>query len=131
MKIHRRLMMSSLLGAGVGLRGQQRMPAARLQERYARLDSILKQPVLKKQLFSSAEIIDSIELLRFNNSFLCRVRSRSGAEGMSVAHAEMRNLYPIFLRRIQPFLIGKDARELDLILEPVLSKLAPWCCLTS
>lgn len=120
MTIHRRLMMSSLLGAGLGLRGQQPRPTARLQERYARLDSILKQPVLKKHLFSSAEIIDSVELLRFNNSFLCRVRSRSGAEGMSVAHAEMRNLYPIFLRRIQPFLIGKDARELDLILERIL-----------
>jgi len=31
----------------------------------------------------------------------------------------MRTLFPIFLENVQPFFIGKDARELDLILEKV------------
>jgi len=87
--------------------------------RYKKLDEILQQPVLKKQFFSAPVIIETLELVRFNNSFLCRVRSSDGAEGMSVAHSGMSTLFPIFLKNLQPFFIGKDARELDLILEKV------------
>jgi L-alanine-DL-glutamate epimerase-like enolase superfamily enzyme len=47
------------------------------------------------------------------------VRSRDGAEGISVAHSGMNTLFPIFLRNLQPFFQGKDARELDLILDKV------------
>jgi L-alanine-DL-glutamate epimerase-like enolase superfamily enzyme len=47
------------------------------------------------------------------------VRSSDGAEGISVAHSGMNYLYPIFIDRLQPFFIGKDAGELDLLLEKV------------
>jgi L-alanine-DL-glutamate epimerase-like enolase superfamily enzyme len=87
--------------------------------RRARLDAALAQPVLKRELFRSPVIIESVELLRLENGFLCRVRSKEGAEGISVAHSGMSRLYPIFLRNLQPFFIGKDARELDLIMEKV------------
>ena len=80
---------------------------------------ILRQPVLKKHLFPDPVIIKSVELLRWKNSYLCRVRSADGAGGISVAHSGMNRLYPIFLRNLQPFFLGKDARELDLILEKV------------
>ena len=90
-----------------------------VEARQARLAEVLRQPVLKKALFTSPVIIQSIELLRWENSYLCRVRSVDGAEGISVAHSGMSRLYPIFLRNLQPFFIGKDARELDLILEKV------------
>ena len=93
--------------------------SAALNSRYARLDDILKQPVLKKQLFPAPVIIETLELLRLNNSFLCRVRSRDGAEGISVGHSGLQTLFPIFLNNLQPFFLGKDARELDLILEKV------------
>lgn len=53
-----------------------------LESRYARLDEILKQQVLKKDLFTSPVIIENLELLRYGNSFLCRVRSADGAEGI-------------------------------------------------
>ncbi len=98
---------------------QPRASAPAHNPRYARLDEILKQPVLKKNLFSSPVIIESLELLKFNDSFLARVRSRDGAEGIAVAHSGMSTLFPIFLRNLQPFFPGKDARELDLILEKV------------
>lgn len=87
--------------------------------RYSMLDEILKQPVLKKDLFSTPVIIETLELLRYQNSFLCRVRSTDGAEGISVGHSDIRILWPLFLSKLQPFFIGKDARELDLILERV------------
>lgn len=90
-----------------------------VEARQARLLEILGQPVLKQELFTSPVIIQSVELLRWENSYLCRVRSTDGAEGISVAHSDMRRLYPIFLRNLQPFFLGKDARELDLILEKI------------
>lgn len=87
--------------------------------RYSRLDEILKQPVLKRESFSTPVIIESLELLRYNDSFLCRVRSRDGAEGLSVGHSGLNALYPIFHHNLRPFFIGKDARDLDLLLEKV------------
>jgi L-alanine-DL-glutamate epimerase-like enolase superfamily enzyme len=90
-----------------------------LRAAYARLDEVLKQPVLKKELFSQPVIIKDLELLRYENGFLCRVRSSEGVEGISVAHWGMSDLYPIFLNKLQPFFIGQDARELDLLLERV------------
>ena len=96
-------------------------PAARraIEERYAKLNAILAQPVLKKQLFPTPIPIETVELLQFEGGYLCRVRSRDGAEGISVAHSSMNRLYPIFLRDVRPFFLGKDARELDLILDKV------------
>jgi L-alanine-DL-glutamate epimerase-like enolase superfamily enzyme len=87
---------------------------------YARLDEILKQPVLKKELFDRPVIIKTLELLRYRGNFLCRVRSTDGAEGISVGHSTMSTLYPIFVNALQPFFIGKDARDLDLLVEKVL-----------
>jgi L-alanine-DL-glutamate epimerase-like enolase superfamily enzyme len=89
------------------------------EARQAALVEILRQPVLKKELFTTPVIIESVELLRWQNSFLCRVRSTDGAEGISVAHSAMRQLYPIFLQTLQAFFLGKDARELDLILDRI------------
>ena len=87
---------------------------------YSLLDQILKQPVFKKELFSSPVIIETLELLRYKNSFLCRVRSKDGAEGISVGHSgQLRSQYPIFTNLLQPFFINKDARDLDLLLEKV------------
>jgi L-alanine-DL-glutamate epimerase-like enolase superfamily enzyme len=91
-----------------------------VKENYARLDEILKQPLFKKELFSSPVIIETLELLRYRNSFLCKVRSKDGAEGISVGHSgQLRSLYPIFTNRLQPFFIRKDARDLDLLMEKV------------
>jgi L-alanine-DL-glutamate epimerase-like enolase superfamily enzyme len=87
--------------------------------RYAKIDEIIKKPILKKELFATPVIIETLELLRFENSFLCRIRSKDGAEGISVGHSELSTLFPIFLKRLQPYFIGQDARELDLILEKI------------
>ncbi len=95
-------------------------PGARSQNpNYAKLDEILKQPVLKRKLFTTPVIIETLELLRSKDNFLCRVRSRDGAEGISVGHSGLNALYPIFHHNLQPFFLGKDARDLDLLLEKV------------
>lgn len=116
MRASRRTFISAAAAGGLTL-SSAATPSS--NARYRKLDEILKQPVLKKQVFAAPIIIESLELLRFGNSFLCRVRSREGAEGIAVAHSGMNTLFPIFLNNLQPFFIGKDARELDLILDKV------------
>ncbi|MHC4536681.1 MAG: enolase-like domain-containing protein, partial [Planctomycetota bacterium] len=120
MRTNRRKFIGSALAGGVAAT----LPSScggseRKRADYVRLDEILKKPVLKKGLFGSPVIIKSLELLRYKRSFLCRVRSADGAEGISVGHSGMSYLYPIFVDRLQAFFIGKDARQLDLLLEKV------------
>jgi len=88
-------------------------------ERYKLLGELLQQPVFKKELFPAPVIISSVELMSFENRYICRVRSEEGAEGISVAHNDMRFLVPIFVHKVQPFFMGQDARELDVIVEKV------------
>ena len=83
-------------------------------EKYAILDEMLKLPVLRRDLFTSPVIIDSIELLQDRNNFICRVRSKDGAEGISVGHPNFaRHSYPMFISLLRPLFLGKDARDLD------------------
>jgi L-alanine-DL-glutamate epimerase-like enolase superfamily enzyme len=127
--MNRRKFLSTAAAAGLASplvsmssRGADSAGRVRLQDaeaRQATLLEVLRQPVLKKELFTSPVIIQSVELLRWENSYLCRVRSADGAEGISVAHSGMSLLHPIFLNNLRPFFLGKDARELDLILEKV------------
>jgi L-alanine-DL-glutamate epimerase-like enolase superfamily enzyme len=85
-----------------------------LKERYAKLDEILKQPVFRRELFKDPVIIESVELLKNKKEWLCRVRSKDGHEGISVSNAEqMSVLFPIFVKRIAPFFVGKDARDIE------------------
>jgi L-alanine-DL-glutamate epimerase-like enolase superfamily enzyme len=86
---------------------------------YSGLNEIEKLPVLKKEMFTTPVIIETLDLLRFNNSFLCRVRSKDGAEGISLAHSGMSTFYPIFINSLQRFFIGKDARDLDSLMDQV------------
>ena len=91
-----------------------------LKDNYEKLDQVLKLPVFRKEWFSSPVIIETIELLRYENNFLCRVRSKDGAVGISVGHGfQLKSLYPIFTNLIQPFFIEKDARDLDLLMERI------------
>ena len=128
---NRRQFISSALAGGMAMAnlplvsscasgGKPSFSADELQARFSKLDQALKQPIFKKELFSAPVIIETLELLQFNNSYLCRVRSKDGAEGISVAHPDMPVFVPVFLRRLRAFFIGQDARELDLLLETVI-----------
>ena len=89
-------------------------------DRYKKLDDALKKPVLKKELFPDPVIIESCELLEYNGNYLCRVRSKDGAEGFCVGHnIRMPHLFPIQLMLVNPFFEGKDARDLDSLIDGV------------
>lgn len=122
MKVNRR----TALAAGMAGGAAAALPHAAIGQsdaqhrQYQKLDAVLNQPIFKKELFADPVIIESVELLRYGKSYLCRVRSRDGAEGISVAHDTISVLYPIFVKRLQPVFIGQDARRLDELLEKAL-----------
>lgn len=88
---------------------------------YSALDYALKQPVLKKEYFPEPVIIETCELLEDNGNYMIHVRSKDGAEGLCVGHnLRMPHLYPIQLQLVNPFFIGKDARDLDLLMDEIL-----------
>jgi L-alanine-DL-glutamate epimerase-like enolase superfamily enzyme len=121
MRHSRRQFIGTAFAAGIGTALPACLSVSEdLKAKYTALDEILKKPVLKKELFLDPVIIDTLELLRLNNTFLCRVRSKDGAEGISVANNDqMKSLWPVFMNRLQPFFIGKDARNLEMLLEEV------------
>ena len=75
-----------------------------------------------RRSFGSARLekpvkIASMELLRNRRNFLVRVRTTDGAEGIGVPNAmHLVHTYPIFLNRVAPFFVGKDARQLEPLL---------------
>ncbi len=98
----------------------QKLDSATKKEDYAKLDAVLKQPVLKRESVQDSR--------RHRNS-----RTASSREQLSCAEcvqptvrkasrldtAGLGSLYPIFGNALQPFFIGKDARDLDLLLDKV------------
>ena len=104
--------MTSAASAGSILPGEN--------DRYAVLDKIISGKVLQTHLWTSPVIIETLELLRYKGNFLCRVRSKEGAVGISVSNNDqMKSLYPVFLNRLQPFFIGKDARNIESLMDEV------------
>ncbi|MDC0584707.1 hypothetical protein OAO55_03145 [Bacteroidales bacterium] len=83
---------------------------------YAAIDEALQKPVLKKALFADPVLIETVELLRDRNNFICRVRSKDGAEGISIGHPFYSKIgYPMF-KGVSRHFIGKDARDLDVLI---------------
>ena len=138
MATNRRAFLTSAALSGVAATlpfSSKAFPASDPTPDYDLLDKTIRQPVFKKELFKTPVIIDTVELLRFKDTFLCRVRSKDGAEGISVgASQQLKSLYPIFVNRVSPFFIGKDARDLEALLEELyvyasnykLQSLALW-----
>ena len=81
------------------------------------LDRAAALPVLKRELFTSPVVIDSIRLLRRDKDYLVHIRSKDGAEGISLVNPPRGEyLGPLFHRSLQKKFIGKDARNLEDIL---------------
>ena len=90
MKMNRRdLLMSAVFtgSASALISGRSAQGAGPANTDYSTLDRVLQLPVLKRELFRSPVMIESVELLRNRDNFLCRVSSRDGAEGLSIGHA--------------------------------------------
>ncbi|MGH9836656.1 MAG: mandelate racemase/muconate lactonizing enzyme family protein [Blastocatellia bacterium] len=93
------------------------------KELAAKLDKVWAAPVLRTEFFKQPVKIASIELLRNGQFYLVRARSTDGAEGLASAHdSVMATTYPIFLKRVAPYFIGRDARHLEELIHGVYLK---------
>jgi L-alanine-DL-glutamate epimerase-like enolase superfamily enzyme len=137
MKINRRSFIKSGIGAGVLTTAQGCMSGAGSDKTsIAQLDKAAAAPVLKTESVTSPVKIASIELLRDDKNFFVRTTSTDGAVGVSVTNSRAAYLYPILQQLVIPYFIGKDARELDSLVDGVyvyrsnykLSSPALWCC---
>ena len=83
----------------------------------ADLDRAAAAPVLRTAGLTSPVIIDSLELLKRDDEYLVRVRSKDGAEGVSLSNPPRAEYLDKILKQLVfPFFIGKDARALDSLL---------------
>src|SRR3954447_19660845 len=134
MKFTRRKFLGTAAGVGAVSLARPSLGAARtvsLEE----LTEAGNRAVLQFKGIKEPVIIESIELLRKGKDHFVRVRSKGGAEGISVDDGRMDVLHPILNRLVIPYLIGKDARDLEEHLFQVyryqsnykLQGLAFWC----
>ena len=112
--------------AAPSARGQRGVPAS------AGMAEIRKPVFNLHGLFASPVKIDSIELLRSGSRYFVRTRSADGIEGV-IQTKDMEDFVPILLRRVIPRFLGKDARDLERLVDDVyvanykLSGQALWC----
>jgi L-alanine-DL-glutamate epimerase-like enolase superfamily enzyme len=119
-----------------------RRAAARDERRptLEQLDRAAARRVLHLDKLKSPVKVASLELLRNGRTFLVRARSADGAEGLIVPNSDrLRDVYPVFLNRVAPFFVGKDARELEALLDELyrhdsnykFQGLALWVCVAA
>jgi len=118
MKLTRRSLFRTALGASALASSSRRAKADEgARDIYERLDKAATAPVLTVTSIERPVRVASMELLRNGRNFVVRVRSTDGREGISVPNAmHMVHLYPIFVNRVAPFFVGKDARQLEPLL---------------
>jgi len=82
--------------------------------------------------FSAPVIVESVELLKNGSNYFVRTRSTDGAEGI-IGTKQMTDSIPVFEHLIAPHFIGKDARDIESLVDSVyranykLAGLLFWC----
>jgi L-alanine-DL-glutamate epimerase-like enolase superfamily enzyme len=90
---------------------------------------------LRQQIKTPVKIA-SIEVVRINNIDFVRSRSTDGAEGLAITNGRADDLLPFFQRRVVPYFIGKDGRDIESLVDGVYlhqanykyAGMAFWCC---
>jgi L-alanine-DL-glutamate epimerase-like enolase superfamily enzyme len=119
-KIDRRSLLAGVMGAGsmaLAEAAPQSKKAPRKLADPADLDRAAALPVLRVDGLKTPVIIDSMKLLKKGTDYIVHVRSKDGAEGVSITNPPRAQYVDhIFQQLVAPFFIGKDARDLDTLL---------------
>lgn len=108
------------LGVTAVLAGQNIAPAAPRRRQQSAVPDALTRRVLRRELWPQPVRIAAVDLLRAKDQFLVRVRSKEGATGIAVGHPSvLQTTWPILTRRVVPFFIDKDARDLESLVDGV------------
>ncbi len=100
----------ALSGAACGTSPEPGSPAATAS--LEDLESALARPILDLSGLDRPVIIDSIRLLEKDGEQFVHVRSKDGAEGLSLTNRRP-YFHPILENHIVPFFLGKDVRKLE------------------
>ena len=112
MSIRRRSLLKGAVAGGL----LGRIPAEAAGPTLEELDRAAAAPVLKHGL-KSPVIIESMKLLKKDREHFVHVRSKDGAEGISLINPPRANYLDKILKQLLiPFFIGKDARDLENLL---------------
>lgn len=82
--------------------------------------------------FKEPVIVESVEMLKRGTNFFVRTRAKNGATGIT-GTKQVEDFLPIFEHLVAPRFIGKDARDLETLVDDVyranykLAGLAFWC----
>jgi len=145
MNLARRSFLRQTLGAGVLAASASSTARSGIgaEERRVTDDQLIRAaeaPVLQVDELTAPLKIASMELLRNGRNFLVRVRTTGGDEGLGVPNAmRLLDVYPLFVRKVAPFFVGKDARELEPLLWELyrhgdsykFQGLALWVCVAA
>lgn len=94
--------------------GAHSMMGASTKELMDQLGKAAAKPVLKVDGIKSPVIIDSIRLLKKDREYFVHVRSKDGAEGLSLPQTGRPDtLAPMLKANVIKFFIGRDARNLE------------------
>ncbi|WP_051650853.1 mandelate racemase/muconate lactonizing enzyme family protein [Lachnoclostridium phytofermentans] len=101
------------------------------------LNDMIHSRVLQLQRVTNPIIIERIELLCSNGEYFVRTTATDGLQGISVTNDRVQFIYPILEKLIAPYFIGKDARNLEQLLDEVyvyknnykLAGIPYFCCI--
>ena len=93
--------------------GVSAAPQGRSSVSIEALDAAATKPVLRLDDLPDPVIIESIELLKKDREYFVRVRSKDGAQGVSLHNGRASYLSSLLKQRVIPYFIGKDARQLE------------------
>ena len=123
MQVDRRSLLAGAIGTGaIGLTSAyaakpQAKKAASRGPSVQDLDRAAAAPVLKLDGLKSPVIIESMKLLKRDREYFVHVRSKDGAEGVSLTNPPRAEYLDKILKQLViPFFIGKDARDLENLL---------------
>ena len=86
----------------------------------ARLREARGLPVLDRERLKTPIFIDRIDMLRRDGQYFVRAVCTEGVSGWALCNPRrMPSAFAILPRRVAPFLIGKDARDLDRLIDGV------------
>lgn len=78
-----------------------------------RLDRAANLPTVDFSAIGSPVVLESVHLLKKDSEYFVHVRSKDGAEGVSLSNGRGPIAAPLFNQSIAPYFLGKDIRDLE------------------
>jgi L-alanine-DL-glutamate epimerase-like enolase superfamily enzyme len=121
MRLNRRSLVAGAVGGALtrplSFAQQQSRRSGSARPTASDLDRAAAAPILKLDGIKSPVIIDSIRLLKRDREYFVHVRSKDGAEGISLTNPPRADYLDKILKQlVNPFFAGKDARDLENLL---------------